>query len=82
VFHPSNFSYIDQMSIAHIINCSGVVVALSVEGMSGSEYLLNSLARTRQRGCISEIAAHNFCPLLLQVRQALRVSSHYTYRFA
>ena len=82
VLHASSFRCIDQMSIAHVINRLGVVVALSVEGMRGSQHLLNSLAGIRKRGAISEVAAHDFYSLLLQVRKAERVSGHYTYRFA
>src|SRR5258708_4458127 len=40
-FHASGFSSIDQVSIAHVINRPRVVVALSVEGMSGSQHLLH-----------------------------------------
>jgi hypothetical protein len=82
VLHARSFRCIDQVSIAHVINRLGVVVALSVEGMRGSQHLLHSLAGTRKRGAISEVATHDFYPLLLQVRKAERVSGHYTYRFA
>jgi hypothetical protein len=82
VFHARSFRCIDQVSIAHVINRLRVVVALSVEGMRGSQHLLNSLAGARKRGAISEVAAHDFYPLLLQMRKAERVSGHYTYRFA
>jgi hypothetical protein len=68
--------------IAHVINRLGVVVTLSIEGMRGSQHLLYSKAGTCKRGAISEIAAHDFYPLLLQVREAARVSGHDTKRFA
>src|SRR5258708_26270306 len=80
--HARSFRCIDQVPIAHVINRLGVVVTLSVEGMRGSQHLLHSLAGTRKRGAISEVAAHNFYPLLLQVREAARVSGHDTKRFA
>src|SRR5207244_4764297 len=80
VLHASSFRCIDQMSIAHVINRLGVVVALSVEGMRGSQHLLNSLAGIRKRGAISEVAAHDLYLLLLQIGSAERVSGHYTKR--
>src|SRR6266705_3082032 len=82
VFHASSFSCINQVSITHVINRLGIIVALSVESMRGSQHLLNSLAGTRKRGGISEVAAHNFNHLLLQVCKAERVPGHYPYRFA
>jgi hypothetical protein len=68
--------------IAHVINRLGVVVALPVEGMRDSQHLLHSLAGTRKRGAISQVAAHDLYLLLLQVREAERVSGHDTKRFA
>lgn len=82
MFYASGFSCIDQVSITQVINCLWVVVALSVEGMRGSKHLLNSLAGARKGGGIAEVATHDLCPLLLQVRKAERISGHYTYRFA
>src|SRR5205085_7622701 len=61
--HTCSFRCIDQVPIAHVINRLGVVITLSVEGMCGSQHLLNSLADTRKRGRVSEVAADDFCPL-------------------
>src|SRR5205085_10772914 len=79
VLHDSSFRCIDQVSIAHVINRLGVVVALSVEGMRGSQHLLNSLAGIRKRGAISEVADHDFYNPLRLVRKAERDPSQYTY---
>jgi hypothetical protein len=82
VFHASSFSCIDQVSIAHVINCLGIVVALSDERMGRRQHLLYPLAGS-QKGCwIAEVATHHFCPLLLQVSKAERVSCHRAYWFA
>src|SRR5439155_10584872 len=48
VLHARSFRCIDQVSIAHVINRPGVVVAFPVEGMRGSQHLLHSLAGTRK----------------------------------
>src|SRR5258708_4870939 len=69
-------------NILHRHKIDRIDAAISVEGMSGSQHLLHSLAGTRKSGAVSEVAAHNLCPLLLQVREAARVSGHDTYRFA
>src|SRR5712691_6357618 len=82
VFHASSFSRIDQVSIARVINCLGIVVALSDERMGSRQHLLDPLAGA-QKGCwITEIAAHHFCPLLLQLSKVERGSGHRAYWFA
>src|SRR6266567_4488304 len=60
----------------------GIVVAFSDERMGCRQHLLDPQAGT-QKGCwITEIAAHHFCPLLLQLSKVERGSGHRAYWFA
>src|SRR2546423_4721559 len=82
VLHASSFSCIDQVTIARVINCLGIVVAFSDERMGSRQHLLHPLAGT-QKGCwITEVATHHFCPLLLQLSKVERGSGHRAYWFA
>src|SRR6266568_2884684 len=82
VLHACGFGRIDQVTIARVINCMGIVVALSDERMGRRQHLLYPLAGAKKGCWIAEVATHHFCPLQLQVSKAERVSGHRAYWFA